>query len=219
MADLKKLAEEIVGLTLLEAQELKTILKDEYGIEPAAGGAVMMAGPAGDAGGAAAEEKSEFDVVLKSAGGNKIAVIKEVRGITGLGLKEAKDLVEAGGKLKEGVEKAEAEEIKSNVQIDIAAPLVTLAKTGILKIPIAKIALKAEGPNTAVIKIAITNDGKAKIRSFPLIIISSNNEPRHEAEIKPKGTPKNNPRPTAIKATDKEVCPPIIIIEKISLPK
>ena len=81
------------------------------------------------------------------------------------------------------------------------------------------IAFKAEGPNTAVIKIAITNDGKAKIRSFPLIIISSNNEPRHEAEIKPKGTPKNNPRPTAIKATDKEVCPPIIIIEKISLPK
>ena len=103
MADLKKLAEEIVGLTLLEAQELKTILKDEYGIEPAAGGA-------------AAEEKSEFDVVLKSAGGNKIAVIKEVRGITGLGLKEAKDLVEAGGKLKEGVEKAEAEEIKSKLE-------------------------------------------------------------------------------------------------------
>ena len=92
MADLKKLAEEIVGLTLLEAQELKTILKDEYGIEPAAGGAVMMAGPAGDAGGTAAEEKSEFDVVLKSAGGNKIAVIKEVRGITGLGLKELKTL-------------------------------------------------------------------------------------------------------------------------------
>ena len=109
MADLKKLAEEIVGLTLLEAQELKTILKDEYGIEPAAGGAVMMAGPSGDAGGAVAEEKSEFDVVLKSAGGNKSAVIKEVRGITGLGLKEAKDLVEAGGKIKEGAEKAEAE--------------------------------------------------------------------------------------------------------------
>tara|TARA_X000000950_G_scaffold59010_2_gene71529 strand:+ start:812 stop:1189 length:378 start_codon:yes stop_codon:yes gene_type:complete len=116
MADLKKLAEEIVGLTLLEAQELKTILKDEYGIEPAAGGAVMMAGPAGDTGGAAAEEKSEFDVVLKSAGGNKIAVIKEVRGITGLGLKEAKDLVEAGGKIKEGAEKAEAEEIKSKLE-------------------------------------------------------------------------------------------------------
>ena len=116
MADLKKMAEDIVGLTLLEAQELKTILKDEYGIEPASGGAVMMAGPAGDSGGAAAEEKSEFDVVLKSAGGNKIAVIKEVRSITGLGLKEAKDLVEAGGKIKEGVEKAEAEEVKSKLE-------------------------------------------------------------------------------------------------------
>ncbi|GKY88512.1 50S ribosomal protein L7/L12 [Sinisalibacter aestuarii] len=115
MADLKKLAEEIVGLTLLEAQELKTILKDEYGIEPAAGGAVMMAGPAADAG-AAAEEKTEFDVVLKNAGGNKIAVIKEVRGITGLGLKEAKDLVEAGGKIKEQVSKAEAEEIQKKLQ-------------------------------------------------------------------------------------------------------
>ena len=117
MADLKKLAEEIVGLTLLEAQELKTILKDEYGIEPAAGGAVMMAGPAGDAGGAAAEEKSEFDVILKSAGDKKINVIKEVRGITGLGLKEAKELVEAGGKaVKEGVDKAEAEDIKAKLE-------------------------------------------------------------------------------------------------------
>ncbi|MCR9070049.1 MAG: 50S ribosomal protein L7/L12 [Rhodobacteraceae bacterium] len=117
MADLKKLAEEIVGLTLLEAQELKTILKDEYGIEPAAGGAVMMAGPAGggDAGGAA-EEKTEFDVVLKNAGAQKINVIKEVRGITGLGLKEAKELVEAGGKIKEGVDKAEAEEIKGKLE-------------------------------------------------------------------------------------------------------
>ena len=116
MADLKKLAEEIVGLTLLEAQELKTILKDEYGIEPAAGGAVMMAGPAGDAGGAAEEEKSEFDVVLKEAGAQKINVIKEVRGITGLGLKEAKDLVEAGGKVKEGAPKDEAEEIKAKLE-------------------------------------------------------------------------------------------------------
>ncbi|MEM8980892.1 MAG: 50S ribosomal protein L7/L12 [Pseudomonadota bacterium] len=117
MADLKKLAEEIVGLTLLEAQELKTILKDEYGIEPAAGGAVMMAGPAGGGeGGAAAEEKTEFDVVLKNAGAQKIAVIKEVRGITGLGLKEAKDLVEAGGKVKEGVDKAEAEDIKGKLE-------------------------------------------------------------------------------------------------------
>jgi large subunit ribosomal protein L7/L12 len=115
MADLKKLAEEIVGLTLLEAQELKTILKDEYGIEPAAGGAVMMAGPAADAG-AAAEEKTEFDVVLKNAGASKINVIKEVRGITGLGLKEAKELVEAGGKIKEGVDKAEAEDIKGKLE-------------------------------------------------------------------------------------------------------
>ncbi|MDO6591131.1 50S ribosomal protein L7/L12 [Loktanella sp. D2R18] len=114
MADLKKLAEEIVGLTLLEAQELKTILKDEYGIEPAAGGAVMMAGPA--EGGEAAAEKTEFDVVLKNAGASKINVIKEVRGLTGLGLKEAKDLVEAGGKIKEGVAKAEAEEVKAKLE-------------------------------------------------------------------------------------------------------
>ena len=116
MADLKKLAEEIVGLTLLEAQELKTILKDEYGIEPAAGGAVMMAGPADGAGAAAEEEKTEFDVVLKNAGASKINVIKEVRGITGLGLKEAKDLVEAGGKIKEGVDTAAAEEIKGKLE-------------------------------------------------------------------------------------------------------
>ena len=115
MADLKKLAEEIVGLTLLEAQELKTILKDEYGIEPAAGGAVMVAGAA-DAG-AAAEEKTEFDVVLKDAGASKIGVIKEVRAITGLGLKEAKELVDAGGKaVKEGVDKAEADDIKAKLE-------------------------------------------------------------------------------------------------------
>ncbi|WP_370231461.1 50S ribosomal protein L7/L12 [Cognatishimia sp.] len=118
MADLKALAESIVGLTLLEAQELKTILKDEYGIEPAAGGAVMVAGAAGgDAVGAAAEEKTEFDVILKAAGDKKINVIKEVRGITGLGLKEAKELVEAGGKaVKEGVDKAEAEDIKAKLE-------------------------------------------------------------------------------------------------------
>ncbi|SFR20349.1 50S ribosomal protein L7/L12 [Poseidonocella sedimentorum] len=117
MADLKALAESIVGLTLLEAQELKTILKDEYGIEPAAGGAVMMAGPAGDAGGDAAEEQTEFDVILKSAGASKINVIKEVRSITGLGLKEAKELVEAGGKaVKEQVSKDEAEEIKGKLE-------------------------------------------------------------------------------------------------------
>ena len=108
-----------MGLTLLEAAELKKILKDEYGIEPAAGGAVMMAaGPA--AGGAApaeaAEEQTEFDVILKAAGAQKINVIKEVRAITGLGLKEAKDLVEAGGKaVKEGVSKAEAEDIQKKL--------------------------------------------------------------------------------------------------------
>ena len=116
MADLKKLAEEIVGLTLLEAQELKTILKDEYGIEPAAGGAVMMAGPAGDAA-EAAEEQTEFDVILKAAGPSKINVIKEVRALTGLGLKEAKELVEAGGKaVKEQVSKEEAEDIKGKLE-------------------------------------------------------------------------------------------------------
>src|SRR6056297_1074659 len=116
MADLKKLAEEIVNLTLLEAQELKTILKDDYGIEPAAGGAVMMAGPAAGGEAEAAEEQTEFDVVLKNAGAQKINVIKEVRAITGLGLKEAKDLVEAGGKIKEGIDKAEAEEVKAKLE-------------------------------------------------------------------------------------------------------
>ncbi|MBB1491026.1 MULTISPECIES: 50S ribosomal protein L7/L12 [unclassified Paracoccus (in: a-proteobacteria)] len=115
MADLKQLAEQIVNLTLLEAQELKTILKDEYGIEPAAGGAVMMAGPAGAAA-PAEEEKTEFDVVLTDAGANKINVIKEVRAITGLGLKEAKDLVEAGGKVKEGANKTDAEELKKKLE-------------------------------------------------------------------------------------------------------
>ena len=116
MADLKQLAEQIVNLTLLQAQELKTILKDEYGIEPAAGGAVMMAGPAGGAAAPAEEEKTEFDVVLTDAGANKINVIKEVRAITGLGLKEAKDLVEAGGKVKEGANKTDAEELKKKLE-------------------------------------------------------------------------------------------------------
>jgi large subunit ribosomal protein L7/L12 len=118
MADLKKLAEEIVGLTLLEAAELKKILKDEYGIEPAAGAVAVAAGPAAAAAGPAeaAEEQTEFDVILKSAGAQKINVIKEVRAITGLGLKEAKDLVEAGGKaVKEGVSKAEAEDIQKKL--------------------------------------------------------------------------------------------------------
>lgn len=118
MADINKLAEEIVGLTLLEAQELKTVLRDKYGIEPAAGGAVMVAGPA--VGGEAvqeAEEQTEFDVILTAVGQQKVPVIKEVRAITGLGLKEAKALVEAGGKaIKEGVSKDEAEEIKGKLE-------------------------------------------------------------------------------------------------------
>ena len=117
MADLKKLAEELVGLTLLEAAELKKILKDEYGIEPAAGAvAVAMPGACGAAA-EAAEEKTEFDVILVDAGATKINVIKEVRAITSLGLKEAKDLVEAGGKaVKEGISKAEAEDIKKKLE-------------------------------------------------------------------------------------------------------
>jgi large subunit ribosomal protein L7/L12 len=114
-ADLKTLAEKIVGLTLLEAAELKKILKDDYGIEPAAGGAVVMAGPAAAA--APVEEQTEFNVILVEAGAQKINVIKEVRAITSLGLKEAKDLVEAAPKaIKEGVSKAEAEEIKKKVE-------------------------------------------------------------------------------------------------------
>ena len=122
MADLKKLAEDISKLSLVDAVELKNILKDEYGIEPATGGAVMVAGaaaggPGGADGAAGGDEKSEFNVILKSAGDKKINVIKEVRTITGLGLKEAKDLVEAGGKaVKEGVPKDEAEEIKKKLE-------------------------------------------------------------------------------------------------------
>lgn len=115
MADVKKLAEELVALTLMEASELTEILKEEYGIEAAAGAVAVAAAPAD--GGAGAEEKDEFDVILADAGGNKIAVIKEVRAITGLGLKEAKDLVEAGGKaIKEAAPKAEAEELKAKLE-------------------------------------------------------------------------------------------------------
>ncbi|MEL6482278.1 MAG: 50S ribosomal protein L7/L12 [Pseudomonadota bacterium] len=118
MSKIEDLAENLVGLTLLEAVELKNLLKDKYGIEPAAGGAVMMAGPAGGGEAAAAEEeKTEFDIILVEAGAKKINVIKEVRAITGLGLKEAKDLVEAGGKaVKEGANKEEAEEIKKKLE-------------------------------------------------------------------------------------------------------
>ncbi|MEM9169688.1 MAG: 50S ribosomal protein L7/L12 [Pseudomonadota bacterium] len=118
MADIKKLAEELVNLTLLEAAELKNLLKEEYGIEPAAGAVAVAAAPgAGGAGGEAAEEKTEFDVILLEAGDKKINVIKEVRAITGLGLKEAKELVEAGGKaVKEAAAKEEAEEIKKKLE-------------------------------------------------------------------------------------------------------
>jgi large subunit ribosomal protein L7/L12 len=117
MANIEQLAEQIVGLTLLEASQLKDLLKDKYGIEPAAGGAVMMAGPAAAAAAPAEEEKTEFDVILLEAGDKKINVIKEVRAITALGLKEAKDLVEAGGKaVKEAVSKDEAETIKKKLE-------------------------------------------------------------------------------------------------------
>lgn len=116
-ATTKDLGDKIVGLTLKEAKELSDYLKDVYGIEPAAGGGVMMvAGDGGGGGAAAAEEKTEFDVVLEAAGGNKIAVIKVVRSATGLGLKEAKDLVEAApSKVKEGVSKEDAEKLKAEL--------------------------------------------------------------------------------------------------------
>ena len=115
MADVKKIAEDIVGLTLMEASELTNILKEEYGIEAAAGAVAVAAPAANDAGGAA--EKDEFTVVLANAGGNKIAVIKEVRAVTGLGLKEAKEIVDGAPKdLKENVKKDEAEEIKAKLE-------------------------------------------------------------------------------------------------------
>jgi len=115
MADIKKLAEELVNLTVKEVNELATILKDEYGIEPAAA-AVAVAAPA--AGGAeAAAEQTEFDVILKNAGGSKLAIVKLVKEITGIGLKEAKDAVEgAPTTIKEGVSKQLAEEIKKKLE-------------------------------------------------------------------------------------------------------
>ena len=117
MADLKKLADELVNLTVKDVNELANILKDEYGIEPAAA-AVAVAGPAaggGDA--AAAEEKSEFDVILKSGGASKLAVVKLVKELTGLGLKEAKELVDGAPKpLKEGVSKDEATALKTQLE-------------------------------------------------------------------------------------------------------
>ena len=117
MADIKELAEQLVNLTIKEASELAQVLEEEYGIKPAAA-AVAVAGPAaGGDGAAAAEEQSEFDVVLTGHGGNKIAVIKEVRAITSLGLKEAKELVDgAPSPIKEGVAKEEAEALKARLE-------------------------------------------------------------------------------------------------------
>ncbi len=115
MADVKALAESLVNLTVKEVQELADVLKADYGIEPAAAAVVMAAG--GDGGGAAAaEEKTAFDVVLKSAGASKLNVVKIVKELTGLGLKEAKELVDGAPKnVKEGVSKAEAEELKAKL--------------------------------------------------------------------------------------------------------
>ena len=118
MADLKTLAKSLTGLTVLEVNELKTILKDEYGIEPAAA-TVAVAGPAGggEGGEAAADEKSEYDVMLKDAGAQKVAVIKAVKDITGLGLGEAKAIVDSAPKaVKEKVSKDEAEEAKKALE-------------------------------------------------------------------------------------------------------
>ena len=116
MADLKKFADELVNLSVKDVNELATILKDEYGIEPAA--AVAVAGPAAAGGGSdAVEEQTEFDVILKAAGGAKLKVVKTVKELTGLGLKEAKDIVDSAPKaVKEGVSKAEAEGIQKALE-------------------------------------------------------------------------------------------------------
>ncbi|GAA0874682.1 50S ribosomal protein L7/L12 [Wandonia haliotis] len=115
MADLKEIAETLVNLTVKDVNELADILKEEYGIEPAAAAVAVAAGPA--AAGEAAEEKTEFDVVLKAAGGNKLAVVKLVKELTGLGLKEAKEAVDAApANLKEGVSKDEAEALKKSLE-------------------------------------------------------------------------------------------------------
>ena len=115
MADIKKLAEELVNLTVKDVNELAAILRDEYGIEPAAAPAAVMAGPAAEA--AAAEEQTEFTVLLKSAGASKLQVVKVVKELTGLGLKEAKELVDAAPKeIKENVSKEEADALKSKLE-------------------------------------------------------------------------------------------------------
>ena len=118
MADVKAIAEELVNLTVKEVNELETVLKDEYGIEPAAA-AVAVAGPAAAGAAAGGEEKSEFDVVLVEAGANKLKVVKAVKEACGLGLKEAKDLVDgAPSTLKEGMAKAEAENLKKTIEAE-----------------------------------------------------------------------------------------------------
>jgi len=115
MADLKDFAEQLVNLTVKEVNELATILKEEYGIEPAAAAVAVAAGPA--AAGEAVEEKTEFDVILKAAGASKLAVVKLVKELTGAGLKEAKDLVDnAPSPLKEGISKDEAEALKAQLE-------------------------------------------------------------------------------------------------------
>ena len=117
MADLKAFAEQLVNLTVKEVSELATILKEEYGIEPPAAAAVAVAGPAAGGAAAAAEEKTSFDVVLKAAGANKLAIVKLVKELTGLGLKEAKDMVDsAPSAIKEGIAKADAEALKKQLE-------------------------------------------------------------------------------------------------------
>ncbi|MFN5224556.1 MAG: 50S ribosomal protein L7/L12 [Bacteroidota bacterium] len=117
MADLNAFAEQLVNLTVKEVNELAKILKDQYGIEPAAAAPVMIAGGGAAGGGAAAEEKTSFDVILKAGGANKLAVVKLVKELTGLGLKEAKDLVDGAPKpVKEGVSKDEATALKSQLE-------------------------------------------------------------------------------------------------------
>ena len=117
MAELKKFAEQLVNLTVKEVNELAQILKEEYGIEPAAAAVAVAAGPAAGGAGEAAAEKTEFDVFLKSAGANKLAVVKLVKDLTGLGLKEAKEVVDgAPSKVKEGVSKEEAEGLKKSLE-------------------------------------------------------------------------------------------------------
>jgi large subunit ribosomal protein L7/L12 len=117
MADLKAFAEQLVNLTVKEVNELAKILKDEYGIEPAAGAVAVAAGPAAGGGAAPVEEKTSFNVILKSGGANKLNVVKIVKDITGLGLKEAKDLVDGAPKpIKEGVSKADAETVVAKLK-------------------------------------------------------------------------------------------------------